>query len=411
MTEAVNNECARQEAPAKKENECSEPQHVKTCVLTTNVGSAGEDETRELLAKWFGDVRALVESERADVLLLHIQEIGGKTFNKTFNNHLEQESRKQLSPDNSYWCSGVMSHLKPDDQFTAVAVILFVSESLLDEVSLFNYETKQYDSLNKLRPLENKHYECQKFADAGKSRKGWVKYCLQIGEVETTGIAVHLYHDDDNWATYHNSEGKGPIAARRSDALAEAMTNIHQSNNGKNLIVGGDMNFRVDGKMLIESVKRRRKSAEVSIEKKCFSWGNDQTNIDALYQEHWKDFEDACCESSVNRKRILKEHQVILEELPVKWAPTYPMNVLDTSQISTSPENGISTRTYSTKRVPAWADRIFYSPSAKMQNIQYKSSPSHLDHALVFLTWDIILHKKQQQLNGVSCETNSDSSN
>eukprot|EP01060_Flectonema_neradi_P031016 TRINITY_DN4605_c0_g2_i1.p1 TRINITY_DN4605_c0_g2~~TRINITY_DN4605_c0_g2_i1.p1 ORF type:complete len:420 (+),score=70.04 TRINITY_DN4605_c0_g2_i1:78-1337(+) len=413
MTETVVGDQARpvEEAPAKEAESLNpEEEQIKTCVLTTNVGSAGEDETRELLVKWFSDVRALVDSEGADVLLLHIQEIGGKSFNKSFNDRMEQEARKALCTDNTFWCSGVMSHLKPDDQYTAVAVIIFVNESLKDQVTLFNYQTQQYDNIENLSPVENKHYECQKFADAGKSRKGWVKYCVKIGEIATTGIAVHLYHDDDNWATYHNSEGKGAIAARRSDALAEAMTNLHQSNVGKNLIVGGDMNFRVDGKMLVESVKKRRQTAEVKIEKKRFSWGNDQANIDTLYQEHWRDFEDACCESSVNRKRILQEHQVILEELPVSWAPTYPMNVIPKVLLQAAPDKpAISTPTYSTKRVPAWADRIFYSPTTTMHNIQYKSTPSHLDHALVFLTWDTTISK--QKPNGTHKEKESDDSN
>eukprot|EP01059_Diplonema_ambulator_P028418 TRINITY_DN47204_c0_g1_i1.p1 TRINITY_DN47204_c0_g1~~TRINITY_DN47204_c0_g1_i1.p1 ORF type:complete len:147 (+),score=24.00 TRINITY_DN47204_c0_g1_i1:1-441(+) len=140
------------------------------------------------------------------------------------------------------------------------------------------------------------------------------------------------------------------------------------------------MNFRLDGKSFVEKVKKRRTTAEVEIGKKVFHWGEDQQEVDRVYQDNWRDFESSCQEAVHNIARIEKELQIQFIEQPVTWPPSYPLQV--------SPHPPAHPPSYSIKRLPAWADRIFYTESQSLRNIKYNSLSSSLDHALVYLTWE-----------------------
>ena len=236
--------------------------------------------------------------------------------------------------------------------------------------------------------IENVHYANTKFSDAGPSRKGAVVYDLEVGGERSTYVAVHLYHDDDNMITVGSKNGSSCVALRRRRALIEALSGKIRS---ENVILAGDMNFRLDGAKFIEAISKRLPGATPIIERKSFTWGASQASADTAYRSNWSDFSDACREGGMSCHHISSNLERSFSELPITFSPTYPLNRTPedlNSSLSDSSECSSSTPLYySTKRLPAWTDRIFFT-NPNLNPIKYKSAVSSLDHALVYMTWD-----------------------
>ena len=102
---------------------------IRTCMLTSNLGSAGEDTTGQILGKWATDVSEMVSSQDIKVMTIHMQELGGKAFCSNFNASLAKVMKATFSED-TFWHSGVMAHLINDKQFTAVGAYVLVSRDV-----------------------------------------------------------------------------------------------------------------------------------------------------------------------------------------------------------------------------------------------------------------------------------------
>eukprot|EP01060_Flectonema_neradi_P033015 TRINITY_DN5411_c0_g1_i1.p1 TRINITY_DN5411_c0_g1~~TRINITY_DN5411_c0_g1_i1.p1 ORF type:complete len:193 (+),score=12.02 TRINITY_DN5411_c0_g1_i1:1575-2153(+) len=188
--------------------------------------------------------------------------------------------------------------------------------------------------------------------------------------------------------TIGSENGGSAVALRRRRALLEALSGKIRSNN---VILAGDMNFRLDGAKLIDAITKRVPGAVPIVERKLFTWGSSQVTADSHYRCNWEDFSDACREGEMTCHHISTSLEKSFSELPITFSPTYPLNVQtqDDFNSSTSDSSECSSSTplfYSTKRLPAWTDRIFFT-SPTLNPIEYKSTISSLDHALVFMTW------------------------
>ena len=357
---------------------------LSCCVVTANLGTAGEDPSGEVLKEWLQDLKTLRDANHVDVLCIHLQEIGGKQYARGYSENLERDVNATLSVEDG-WSSGLFWNGTHDDKFTGVGAMLYVSKRAQGRVFLGDTrgdgmggsaERDQHppECVEGLIPVKGRHFRCGKFVDAGRSRKGWVLYNLVVDKRQCNHVSTHLYHDDDNRITCLSASDT-QYAQRRTVALREALAET----NSKNLLIGGDLNFRVDGNSFVECVKKHKPDAVVTVGQKKFCWGNSQGEVNDLYGTEWADFQSSCKEGAMTREAISKELQVDLGELPVGFPPTYPL---------VSPSTPSERGTYSTKRLPAWCDRILFTPSPYHQGMRYSSVLTSLDHRMVLLQWN-----------------------
>ena len=401
-----------------------------TCsVITANIGSAGEDKTGEVLRLWAKDVQRIAAG--VDVVSLHLQEIGGKAYSDGWCEAMEAVLGAAFA--DRAWVSGVLwddcDRGRRTNDFTAVGAYVALSQRAVEgrRVQWLNRSTGEYECVDQLggaaddadadagdagpqRPAAQRprmaagHFFNKKFHDAGGARKGWLAYGLLIDGVATDLVALHLYHDDDNTVTMASGEqeGGGQYAQRRQGALAELMAylSLHRgvAPTRANLILAGDFNFRLDGRGFVESVKRLASpeagdSVSVSVSRKHFGWGPAQGEVERVYRAQYESFLPLCRESGRTLEAVAGDasHAITLAELPVTWPPSYPLTP------------GAS-QAYSQKRLPAWCDRVLYSPSGSLRSLRYSSEETSLDHNMVLLDFAVDPHGDRSNAAAAAAE-------
>ncbi|KAK7193985.1 inositol-1,4,5-trisphosphate (IP3) 5-phosphatase [Novymonas esmeraldas] len=225
-----------------------------------------------------------------------------------------------------------------DTFFTAIGSVVFLSPRVMGIASCLSVPHRTYipvvDDPLTYAGEAGRLFHSGKFAEAGRSRKGFLLVSLRLGTVQLNVCNVHLFNDDDNRTALASSPS--PYAERRARALKEAVAECSAVVDlGEPLFVLGDFNVRLDGKPFLEWAES---VAQVTVhaEKKRLRCPD----------HFWALFTDPATQQEM-RGRFDVEPQhlmdevasvsgVELAEMPVSFAPTYSRIAYRTRVASTT---------------------------------------------------------------------------
>ncbi|XP_055851053.1 inositol polyphosphate-5-phosphatase A isoform X2 [Episyrphus balteatus] len=341
-------------------------------LVTANVGSVFEDPSR-LLEPWVEEFLARVTQLKPQFLALHLQEVGGKTYEKSME-YVQDFIRslceaKQLS---DYSCIRIYmdEDFKSAEHFTALGNLYFVHRSL-NGVKIWNFLSHEWDSaegkniytgnIETISTKEKSKFPQHFFPECKWSRKGFMRTRWEINGTVIDLVNIHLFHDASNLAACE--EFPSVYCKTRRRALVHTLERFHiDAKNGlAPFFVFGDFNFRCDTegvvKELTENLTAHRVQSIKHDSTKVHYRNTDGDNVLTVgkkefnYADHQLKFKEAWLQKYDRELEPLNE---ILVEYPIKFPPTYPYE-----------EDPDMPSDYMSTRCPSWCDRILMSPAAK----------------------------------------------
>lgn len=212
-----------------------------------------------------------------------------------------------------------------DAFFTAIGSIVFLSPRVMGIASCLSVPHRTYipiiDDPVTYAGEAGSLFHSGKFAEAGRSRKGYLLLSLRLGTVQFNVCNVHLFNDDDNRVALAASPSS--YASRRVRAMLEAVAecsavvDLHEP-----LFVFGDFNVRMDGPAMLRWVEETMQ-VTVRPEKKQLRC-----------PDHFWDMFHNPSQTSELQTRFDTEPQHLMDEvalvsgvemaeMPVRFAPTY----------------------------------------------------------------------------------------
>lgn len=395
---------------------CSESQSSNNVLLLTqNIGSIEcntEEVTvqnQELTVQWAESVAAFVKQaeERCqhpvDLLVIHLQEIGGKKFNQAFNDYLRSVVHR-CWPDAS-WCSGLLGPTQNDTTtFTAMGSAIFLRQHVAPLASIWSFGKQEFLPVTEAAAADDIALGA-KFSNVGTSRKGYLLTSLRLGPSTILNFMnLHLSHDADNTVAAsqpHPSE----YVLTRAGALTEAMEATRGLVDENPLFLFGDLNLRLDTHRL-KTLLEEKVGEPITLEKKKIHCS--QKAWDFLQSaENWPTLKDMDKDGSTIQTVVSDKADVVLEELPVKFGPTYLLEddsikarsntrndgVLDGNNNGSRGDDVALKACYQQSRFPAWCDRFWFNPAGKGlldSKAVYWTAPLHpMDHLPVYLRFQI----------------------
>lgn len=335
----------------------------------------------------------------ADCIVIHFQEIGGRTSYVPIVKAFEELLVSKLLPE-AGWCSGLLvDNIK---EFTALGSIIFISKRLCSITSMLSIPHEVYVALDDdpctYGGSSYNLYRAGRFSGAGNSRKGFLLTSFRIGSRVVSFCNCHLYHDDSNEdatsqtpSKYYKQREKGFL-----ELVCECLKVIKKEDP---FFIFGDFNARLDGKSLLEYVKRVHQIDVVPEPKAlvCPSlfWNlfRDKDKVNHIRQLF--DIEPQLLIDTVDEQTDLH-----LAEMPVRFFPTFkflastpewnfhsfshsktenePSYVPKTEYTSLSHfiadmthrrkmDSDVIHKEFSLTRIPAWCDRVLFNSAAAHQ--------------------------------------------
>ncbi|KAG5484783.1 hypothetical protein LSCM1_06608 [Leishmania martiniquensis] len=212
-----------------------------------------------------------------------------------------------------------------DAFFTAIGSIVFLSPRVMGIASCLSVPHRTYipivDDPLTYAGDAGRLFHSGKFAEAGRSRKGFLLLSLRLGTVQFNVCNVHLFNDDDNRVALANSPS--PYTSRRARALKEAIAECSAVVDlSEPLFIFGDYNVRMDGKALTQWVEETMQMT-VRPEKKRLR-GPDlfwELFTDPIRQRELRTRFDIELQHMLDEVALLSS--VELAEMPIHFAPTY----------------------------------------------------------------------------------------
>lgn len=395
----------------------SSTSHTNVLLLTQNIGSIEcntkelSSENKELTLAWTRSVASFLKREvkrgPIDVVVIHLQEIGGKKFNQAFNEYLRTVI-SQCYPD-AAWCSGLLGPTKDDIiTFTAMGSVLFLSQRMVDVASIWSFSKNHFVSISNWTDDESSedYWRGAKFTNAGTSRKGYLLTTLCIGKSKPLNfVNLHLLHDGDNTVAasqLHPSE----YVQKRAEALAEAVAKAPISSKQDPAFLFGDFNVRLDTHAL-KSMLEEKFQELIQLEKKKVS------ATDAVWEflqnsQNWPTLKLLDKDAGYLQSTVRDKTGTLLEELPLEFGPTYlleddPSKIVNDSankeidKSTTFHDNDAAlTACYKRhSRFPAWCDRVWFNEAGKswlheQESVAYWTATLHpMDHLSVYVRFAI----------------------
>jgi inositol-1,4,5-trisphosphate 5-phosphatase len=307
-------------------------------------------------------------SQEFDVVVVHLQEIGGKKYNADYIDFLSHAVRG-IWPD-AGWSSGLLLHTtKCDQTFTAMGSIVFVSPRIRTVTSILSLHHRSYISLDDDPHSYVEHptrlFHGRKFSDADTSRKGYLFFSLRVGTRTLNFVNLHLYHDADNKRA---TEQPFPseYAVRRSAAFKEALEQIMPITNADDpMFIFGDLNTRLDCEGLYKHIHTLAEEGEV------VTVGKKKVGAPKQFWEEIKRESavptylryDKELQALMQVAESLPDKPLHLAEMPIAFPPTY---VKEESEVPVAQRDFTSRilRDFKTERFPGWCDRVIFNPAA-----------------------------------------------
>ena len=353
---------------------------VQWLLLAQNIGtiecSTDEmtPENKDLTAAWVDSVRKHIIDEETrvgapiDIVVLHLQEVGGKKFNNAFNLHLAQHVQ-QCTPYKGGWCSGL---IMPDSNdgvtFTAMATVFFVGPRLVDLCSVLSFRHRVFISLadNPVQWVGSRRalFHGAKFTAAGTSRKGFLITSLRIGNQTFNFVNVHLFHDADN--SVAAKESPSEYAGKRVDALCEIASELAVVTSPDDpLFIFGDFNFRLDIGRVVKALQQQFGQPITLGKKKVDA-------PDAAWKylqdpENWEELRTFDTEGPVVMRTLRERKGLQLSEPQRAFGPTYLRETEPDLIASNATTTGPDPTVFKRDRFPAWCDRVWMNANGAKQ--------------------------------------------
>ncbi|XP_070503717.1 inositol polyphosphate-5-phosphatase A isoform X2 [Chironomus tepperi] len=372
---------------------------IECLLVTANCGSVFEDPSR-LLENWIAEFLSHVKKSKPKFIGLHLQEVGGKTYEKSME-YVEQFIKYLCESIELSEFSKIRIYLDEDynsaEHFTALGNLYFAHNSI-KSLKIWNFLNHEYEdaegktiqtgNIESVATKEKAKFPQQFFPECKWSRKGFLRTRWNIDGSTIDLINIHLFHDASNLAACEPFPSVYCKSRRR--ALIHTLERIHndQQNGLVPFFIFGDFNFRCDTEGVVRKLTTHLTeqriphlksdhskiqfrdadgSVQLTVGKKEF------THIDhKIFKEDWlKKFD-----------RELEPLEDILHEFPINFSPTYPFE-----------ENPQLPHHYMTTRCPSWCDRILMTKSMKRlieneENVEYGIVGKEIcmgDHKPVFL--------------------------
>lgn len=298
----------------------------------------------------------------ADVIVIHFQEVGGKTLCQPVNNALHSLLSKDLLPE-AGWNSGLMIDDTEPKRFTALGSIIFVSKRLCPITSMLSIPHKTYVALRDdpctYGGSVTNMFHAGRFKRARNSRKGFLITSIRLGTSCIAFCNCHLFHDE------LNTEAVSQTPSRYFNLRKEAFIEVGRECSSivgarDSLFIFGDFNTRLDGKSLVDYVKKEHRMDVVPSPKSltCPAGFWDLFQDRKKTKEIQKRFD---IEPQLLMNALESECSISLGELPVLFLPTF--KVMEMKKPAPLQLVGC-VREYCRARLPAWCDRVLLNPPA-----------------------------------------------
>lgn len=341
-----------------------------------------------------------------DCIVIHFQEIGGQTSYVPLVKAFEELLVSKLLPE-AGWCSGLLvDNIK---EFTALGSIIFVSKRLCSITSMLSIPHEVYVALDDdpctYGGSSYNLFRAERFSGAGNSRKGFLLTSFRMGSRVVSFCNCHLYHDDSNEeatsqtpSKYYKQREKGFL-----ELVSECLKVIKKEDP---FFIFGDFNARLDGKSLLEYVKRVHQ-IDVDPEPKMLVCPSLFWNLfrDEEKANHIRQLFDIEPQLLINA--VEDQTELHLAEMPVRFFPTFKFLIstpewdlhsfshsktenecscLPTTEYTSlshfvadmnhrrKMDSGVVRKEFSLTRIPAWCDRVLFNSAAVHQWMSTSSS-------------------------------------
>ncbi|XP_063896221.1 uncharacterized protein LOC110381097 isoform X1 [Helicoverpa armigera] len=346
---------------------------VPLLLVTANVGSIFEDPS-VMLPIWTSEFLQAVSRMDPKFIALHLQEVGGKAYEKSMQYVQDFVQRLCDCPELRLF-DKIRIFLDEDfsspEKFTALGNMYFAHSSLTD-LKIWDFEQKAYveavgkevhaGNIEKITTKEKAKFPQHFFPECKWSRKGFLRTRWWIRGTAVEFVNIHLFHDASNLLAIEPFPSVYCRSRRR--ALRHTLRHLHSDVNAAPYFIFGDFNFRTDTAGVVKKVTEDLSGSRLQ----------NGTNVDACklqyrapadgrlvlsigkkefsHVDHQKIFREPWLQRFDRELEALRPH---LYEFPVKFPPTYPFE-----------EDPLLPTHYMKTRCPAWCDRILLSQSARL---------------------------------------------
>uniref|UniRef100_A0A182RJ39 inositol-polyphosphate 5-phosphatase n=1 Tax=Anopheles funestus TaxID=62324 RepID=A0A182RJ39_ANOFN len=348
-----------------------ENESLPILLITANVGSVFEDPSN-LLHIWIKEFLEHIAARQPAFIALHLQEVGGKTYEKSME--YVQEFIKQLcESDELRDYNRIRVYLDEDynsaEHFTALGNLYFV-QSTVNHVLMWNFLTHEWDSvegksihtgsIETVATKEKAKFPQQFFPECKWSRKGFLRTRWFLNGTVFDLVNIHLFHDASNLEACE--EYPSVYCKSRRRALVHTLERFHKDtvNRPVPYFVFGDFNFRCDTegviKKLTEDLTMHRVQNTKNDSTKVQYRDATGTNVLTVGKKEFFHCDQSTFKENWLRQfdRELESLRSILYEFPITFPPSYPYE-----------EDPFQPGAYMATRCPAWCDRILVSPAAR----------------------------------------------
>ncbi|XP_026322989.1 type I inositol 1,4,5-trisphosphate 5-phosphatase [Hyposmocoma kahamanoa] len=346
---------------------------VPLLLVTANVGSIFEDPS-VMLPIWTSEFLQAVSRMDPKFIALHLQEVGGKAYEKSMQYVKDFVQRLCDCPELRLY-DKIRIFLDEDfsspEKFTALGNMYFAHASLTD-LKIWDWDLKAYvevsgkevhsGNIEKVTTKEKAKFPQHFFPECKWSRKGFLRTRWMIRGTCVEFVNIHLFHDASNLLALEPFPSVYCRSRRR--ALRHTLRHLHSDVNAAPYFIFGDFNFRTDTGGVVKKITeeltacRLQNGANVESSKLVFRAREDDRLVLTIgkkefsHAEHQKIFREPWLQRFDRELEALRTH---LWEFPVKFPPSYPYE-----------EDVAAPTHYMRTRCPGWCDRILLSQSARL---------------------------------------------
>ncbi|VDM64218.1 unnamed protein product [Angiostrongylus costaricensis] len=399
---------------------CSQSRRLLESIDSERLSIAGAAGTRALGDRVAGGrVSQRINDEMADIVVIHMQETGGKHYVECAWQvpKLIEELALRLPRYPTVRAYLDLEHEAPT--FTALGSVMLIRDASIGAISQFNFATRSYvavekglhisvDGLEDSPVIVKKKFPKHFWPTIKWGRKGYMQTRWKVNNSTFDFVNVHLFHDESNLALIH--ENPLLYSSNRKRALDYVLDQLTRSDGvcSPFRFIFGDLNFRLDCPSFLNRLTERASLHPLDEQHGSMADGLQTSTITPISdhlrktvsaiefrREAEDDVNSGICKTSIllvffscvlriekkrfdyfNHKKLLDDWKSYLEddcetknfkqlhELPINFPPTYPW--------SEDPEDSeVMMKT----RAPAWCDRVLMN--ARAFTIVKKGNPSY----------------------------------
>lgn len=392
---------------------------VKFLLITANVGSLFE-ESCKIQDGWMQEILKRIRKADAQFLAMHMQEVGGKEFEKCMCQVHEFITKFQASYQHFGFtggCAFLDQNFESPNQFTALGSLYLCHESLSGQTGVWNFSQEVFASVKSFEIhggdlsdnpfVEKFRFQSNFVADLDPiyafTRKGFMKIRWHVCDLVVDFVNLHLFHDGCNLTAI---ETPTRYAAFRKKGITAMLRRLSEDGTARkalayrNLAVDGltdrvptflfgDFNFRLEQRSFVERLTGKDTEVRRLSMSPVPAKGNKRQSLEEELTGGFKDLTSGGNTQDISVKINRKKSGECLLRLEKKGFDYYDHPSLSTNWISyrgddkelknfpelfevpvafapTYPwtEDASEPQGYMKTRAPAWCDRVVMNGEA-----------------------------------------------